>query len=305
LWIQKFVKFIKKNILDDETLSIAFMEFDLPHSKLHYALFGMPAFLVVTLDNELKVLRSNNPPLMVYTDNIHINTLDSSLFTKMLCYTDGLSESFTKDNILYGALMREDFVNSTCIEDFNERVRQNIGTGDDDLTYVYVEKLETHKNFETLQVKSNYEGIEEALHIIFAYLQKYELTSKCSSEVSLALSELLLNALEHGSFGINKEIKNLLIEQNIFEQEMERLEEKNQSKIIEIHYGIVPSGSKQLFEATITDTGEGFDTRILKNIVINAANFNGRGLIIVKKLLDHFYFNEKGNAITIQKFLKL
>lgn len=305
LWIKKFVKFMKKNILDDETLSIAFMEFDLVHSKLHYALFGMPAFLVVTLENELKVIKSNNAPLMIYTDDVHINTLDSALFSKMLCYTDGLSESFTKENVLYGSLMREDFVNSPGIEDFNERVRQNIGKGDDDLTYIYVKKLETRKNFETLHVKSNYEGIEEALHRIFAYLKKYELPTKCSSEVSLALSELLLNALEHGSFGINTQQKNLLIEQNIFEQEMERLAQNNQHKTIEIHYGIVPSGNRQLFEATISDMGEGFDTRILKNIVINAENFNGRGLIIVKKLLDHFYFNEKGNAITIQKFLQL
>jgi len=62
-------------------------------------------------------------------------------------------------------------------------------------------------------------------------------------------------------------------------------------------------GSKELFEATIKDEGEGFDPKILKNIVINGAKFNGRGFVIIRKLLDHFYFNEKGNAITIQKFL--
>ena len=44
-------------------------------------------------------------------------------------------------------------------------------------------------------------------------------------------------------------------------------------------------------------------TKVLKELVINPQNVNGRGFMIIKKLLDHFYFNEKGNAITIQKFV--
>ena len=131
------------------------------------------------------------------------------------------------------------------------------------------------------------------------------MSTKCSSEIMLTFSELLLNALEHGSFGVNRERKNYLIEHNLFDEEMMQLERQNKHKTIEIHYGIVQSGEQKMFEATITDSGKGFDTKMLKNIVINAHNFNGRGFIIIKKLLDHFYFNEKGNAITIQKILKL
>lgn len=119
----------------------------------------------------------------------------------------------------------------------------------------------------------------------------------------LTFSELLLNALEHGSFGVDKARKNYLIEHNQFDDEMLRLEQLHHNKKIKIVYGIIPNGKRELFEATISDQGEGFDTMVLKNIVINAEKFNGRGFVIIRKLLDHFYFNKKGNAITIQKFI--
>jgi len=53
----------------------------------------------------------------------------------------------------------------------------------------------------------------------------------------------------------------------------------------------------------LTESEKDRSTDLLKNIVINAEKFNGRGFVIIRKLLDHFYFNKKGNAITIQKFI--
>ena len=302
-WIKKFVKFMKKNLMSEELLSIAFIEFDLKASKLHYALFGMPAFLLETLDHQLEMVKSNNPPMMVCTDDICINTISSLSYTKMLCYSDGLSESFTKDAVPYGRSMKKDFLDSSCVEDFHQMVRNNIGTGDDDLTYIYMQKIAVPDTFEKLSFESTYDAIEDVLHTLSSYFKTHYVNSKCSSEIILTLSELLLNALEHGSFGVNKERKNYLIEHNLFEEEMVRLEAIHKHKTIELLYGVLDSGNRTLFEATICDQGEGFDTQVLKNLVLNADNFNGRGFVIIKKLLDHFYFNEKGNAITIQKFL--
>lgn len=304
-WIKKFVKFIKTNLMDDELLSISFLELDLRNSRVYYALCGMPSLLALNKEGALIVIKSNNPPMMSFTDMVHIDMMPTGSLAKLLCYSDGLSESFTQEEKPYALKMREDFVASLGVEDFHGKVHRAIGNGDDDLTYVYVQKLNFHDEFETLQVESGYEAIENALHVIALYLKPYEMSSKCSSEIMLTFSELLLNALEHGSFGVNRERKNYLIEHNLFDEEMMQLESQNKYKIIEIHYGVVQSGEGKMFEATITDSGKGFDTKMLKNIVINAHNFNGRGFIIIKKLLDHFYFNEKGNAITIQKILKL
>ena len=303
VWIKKGLKFLQKNLFDEEIMSIVLIEYDIHESILKYASCGMPAFFILSETNEFQAIRSNNPPLSIFTENVRIVTLPSVPIAKMLCYSDGLSESHTADGKLYASYLKEDFIDSICVKDFRDKVNARIGKGDDDLTYVYIQKLALSKSFETLRIFSTYEAIDEALTTISQYLKAHSVDSKTLSQIMLTLSELLLNALEHGSFGVDKIRKNYLIENNLFDDEMVRLEKLHQHKKIKITYGIIPNGKRQLFEATISDQGEGFDTMVLKNIVINAEKFNGRGFVIIRKLLDHFYFNKKGNAITIQKFI--
>lgn len=303
VWIKKTLKFLQKNLFDEEIMSIVLIEYDIQESIIKYASCGMPTFFILSEKNEFQAIRSNNPPLSIFTENVRTMSLPSVPIAKMLCYSDGLSESSTSDGKLYASYLKEDFIDSICVKDFRDKVSARIGKGDDDLTYVYIQKLARSKEFETLRIASTYEAIDESLTTISQYLKEHDVDSKTLSQIMLTLSELLLNALEHGSFGVDKAHKNYLIEHNLFDDEMARLEKLYQHKKIKITYGIIPSGKRQLFEATISDQGEGFDTMVLKNIVINAEKFNGRGFVIIRKLLDHFYFNKKGNAITIQKFI--
>ena len=303
VWIHKTLKFLQKNLFDEEIMSILLMEYDVNDSVIKYASCGMPAFFIVRESGELETIRSNNPPLSIFTDTVKITTLPSSLISKMLCYSDGLSESVTNEGVLYATCLKEDFRDSICVKDFRDKVSMRIGKGDDDLTYIYIHKLEIPKAFKVLRILSTYEAIDEALHTVAQYLREHQVDSKTSSQIMLTFSELLLNALEHGSFGVDKARKNYLIENNLFDEEMLRLEALHQSKKIKISYGIIPNGKRELFEATISDQGKGFDTMVLKNIVINSEKLNGRGFVIIRKLLDHFYFNKNGNAITIQKFI--
>jgi anti-sigma regulatory factor (Ser/Thr protein kinase) len=296
VWIKKTLKFLQKNLFDEEIMSIVLIEYDIQESIIKYASCGMPTFFILSEKNEFQAIRSNNPPLSIFTENVRTMSLPSVPIAKMLCYSDGLSESSTSDGKLYASYLKEDFIDSICVKDFRDKVSARIGKGDDDLTYVYIQKLARSKEFETLRIASTYEAIDESLTTISQYLKEHDVDSKTLSQIMLTLSELLLNALEHGSFGVDKAHKNYLIEHNLFD-------ELYQHKKIKITYGIIPSGKRQLFEAMISDQGEGFDTMVLKNIVINAEKFNGRGFVIIRKLLDHFYFNKKGNAITIQKFI--
>lgn len=303
VWIKKALKFLQKNLFDEEIMSIVLIEYDIHESSIKYASCGMPTFFILSEKNEFQAIRSNNPPLSIFTEEVRIVTLPSVPIAKMLCYSDGLSESHTADGKLYASYLKEDFIDSICVKDFRDKVSARIGKGDDDLTYVYIQKIARSKEFETSRISSTYEAIDDALTTISHYLKVRDVDSKTLSQIMLTLSELLLNALEHGSFGVDKIRKNYLIENNLFDDEMVRLEKLHQHKKIKITYGIIPNGKRELFEATISDQGEGFDTMVLKNIVINAEKFNGRGFVIIRKLLDHFYFNKKGNAITIQKFI--
>ena len=303
VWINKTLKFLQKNLFDEEIMSILLVEYDIHASVIKYASCGMPAFFIISEKDEVQSIRSNNPPLSIFTESVHVHTLPSIPIAKMLCYSDGLSESTLNDGKLYASCLKEDFIDSTCVKDFRDQVRTRIGKGDDDLTYIYIQKLEISKSFKVIRIPSTYEAIDNALLEVTHFLKAQYVDSKTASQIMLTLSELLLNALEHGSFGVDKARKNYLMEHNLFDEEMLRLEAVNQHKKIKITYGILPNGKRKLFEATISDQGEGFDTMVLKNIVINAEKFSGRGFVIIRKLLDHFYFNKKGNAITIQKFI--
>lgn len=302
-WNQKTLKFLHKNLFDEEIMSIVLIEYDIHRSVVTYASCGMPPFFIMSESGEVHTIRSNNPPLSLFIDAIKSSTLPSFPIAKMLCYSDGLSESFLSNSTLYASYLKRDFCSSICVKDFRDIVDSRINKADDDITYIYIQKSELPKAFETIRIHSTYEAVDETLQKMADYLKEHHVNSKVSSQIILTLSELFLNALEHGSFGVDKARKNYLIENNLFDDEMIRLEKENQHKKIKITYGIIPNGSRDLFEATISDQGEGFDTMVLKNIVINADKFNGRGFVIIRKLLDHFYFNKKGNAITIQKFI--
>jgi len=302
-WIAKMIRFIQRNLHDEEIMCIMLIEFDIKHALVHYASCGMPAFLIHTQDDTILNIKSNNPPLGCYTDEVDIKSLVSTQMKKMLCYTDGLSESFTQENVPYGFRLSDDFIKAISATDFRHKVKQILGKGDDDLTYVYIEKVPKNRAFKMLFIPSTYEAVDEALQSLAQYFKENRVGTKCSSELILTFSELLLNSLEHGSFGVDKSLKNYLIENDLFDEEMVRLEALHQDKMIRIEYGILVNADTPLFEAVICDEGEGFDTQVLKNLVINPQSVNGRGFVIIKKLLDHFYFNEKGNSITIQKFL--
>ena len=303
VWINKTLKFLQKNLYDEEIMSILLVEYDIHQSVITYASCGMPAFFIISEKDEVQSIRSNNPPLSIFTESVKVNTLPSIPIAKMLCYSDGLSESTLSDGKLYASCLKEDFINSRGVKDFRDKVRERIGKGDDDLTYIYIQKLEISKAFKVIRIPSTYEAMDTALLELTHYLKAQHVDSKTSSQIMLTLSELLLNALEHGSFGVDKARKNFLMEHNMFDEEMLRLEKVHHPKKIKIMYGILPNGKRQLFEATISDQGKGFDTMVLKNIVLNVEKFSGRGFVIIRKLLDHFYFNKKGNAITIQKFI--
>ena len=86
-------------------------------------------------------------------------------------------------------------------------------------------------------------------------------------------------------------------------KDVKKLEKKYKNREIVVSYIIKEENGSKVLIARIDDGGKGFDTRNLRKLVISPQYFNGRGIMIIKKLLDRFYYNEKGNMITIRKFL--
>lgn len=302
-WIKRYIGHMKQELLDNEMLAIFFGSYSRKKRKFTYASFGMPAFLTVSEDNQFAKIKSNNMPINKYTDEFNVSSTNVKNVRKALFYSDGLCESCMENGDFYREKMYKDFHESANIVDFMSRVKSSLPVEEDDLSYFYIDTISCNKNLIIRNIKANREDIDKVLHEVSSYVREEGVSIKNLSEMSLALTEILTNVLEHGIFAIDKDKKNYLIEKGEFDGYIADLEEKHKDDEITLRYKTKQEGNSKIFVARVEDHGEGFDTRVLKNLVSNSHNFNGRGIMIIKKLLDRFYYNEKGNALTIRKFL--
>lgn len=302
-WIQKYIDFIKHELLDNEMLSIVFGMFNKRTAKISYASFGMPAILLKTVSDDFIKLKSNNMPISQFTEDFQTSKFDVKNVKKVLIYTDGLCENRLSNGEFYKNYMYEDFLEAECISDFLNKVQGRFKVSQDDRAFFYIDTLDLYKNWKEYKIHGSREEITTVLNSIKEALDKEQAKPKEASEVILAMSEVLLNAVEHGIYGIDKATKAKLIEDGIFDESLDMLECQNTDKYIDIVFNIEMTRRGKLFRAKITDPGQGFDVCSLRQLVVNPKSFNGRGIMIIKKLLDRFYYNEKGNSITIRKLI--
>jgi anti-sigma regulatory factor (Ser/Thr protein kinase) len=71
---------------------------------------------------------------------------------------------------------------------------------------------------------------------------------------------------------------------------------------IEVH--INEKDSVDIYRVDVKDEGDGFDTKIMKNQYLKKELYSGRGLVMVSKMVDAFYYNQIGNKVILKKFQK-
>ncbi len=122
--------------------------------------------------------------------------------------------------------------------------------------------------------------------------------------LKLCIRELLINAMEHGNFGISFDEKSeALLNGTYIQILIERQKDFiNSKKQITVEYSLTPDK----IEIIITDEGNGFDhKKVLARTIdeeFNGTLSNGRGIALSKKFLDSIVYNEKGNSVHIIKF---
>ena len=145
--IEKLLEFIAPNLLEDEVVSATFFYFNANNDSLEYAMFSMPAFLcMMDGDDTVVKMRSNNPPLTAYTQNVNITTIDSKKINKLLVFSDGLNENSVEDSKeFYGKYLLEDFTEADTLEEFEEKRAQKVVVQEDDITYIFIKAEERRK----------------------------------------------------------------------------------------------------------------------------------------------------------------
>jgi CheY-like chemotaxis protein/anti-sigma regulatory factor (Ser/Thr protein kinase) len=304
--IEKYIEFIKNEILEDESISILFALYDLKEQILDFASFGMPAVLLQKNNDEIEKIKSNNLPIMKYTDSYETESYFVGDIKKFLFYSDGLVESRVKEDGLYMEYIKEDFNNSACLNGFISKVQSRVESFDDDVTIFYISKnSDTTEEPKEFLINSRLSEIDKVIEDVQNYFERFTCSQEYKQQFVSALYELIVNAYEHGNFAVSYDMKQRLLESGEYEDYLIAKEkELADKKKIRIKLFSSKKDTKRCITAQICDEGDGFDTIIFKNRYISEEIFHGRGLAIAKKMVDSLYYNEKGNKVLIKKFFE-
>lgn len=157
------------------------------------------------------------------------------------------------------------------------------------------EMLHRKRSFDLVQIlKCSFQTLEEA-----EGLSSFLANFFPEPERSLSgISELLINAVEHGNLSISYELKSQLVAENRWQQEIEkRLADASfhDKKAI-----VIFERKENTYYLQVTDEGGGFDWKQFLEVDPSRATHNhGRGIAMANMLsFDKLVYNEKGNQVT-------
>ena len=120
-----------------------------------------------------------------------------------------------------------------------------------------------------------------------------------ADKVAMGLSELMVNAIEHGNLGIGYDQKSELRKQDLWESEINKRLELPENKDTFASIDVLNNGGN--VEYTITDQGEGFDwSDYLDFNTERVMDNHGRGIAMANKLyFSKLEYQGKGNIVTV------
>lgn len=128
----------------------------------------------------------------------------------------------------------------------------------------------------TFKIKSNIKEISPVLKEIVDCLKQDRINTGIIHDIKLATEEAVINAMKYG----NKFQENLPV-------------------MINFEY------SRDKISISVEDKGEGYDHTKVPDPTLdkNIERGHGRGLFLIKKLMDELRFNKRGNRIEMVKYL--
>lgn len=117
--------------------------------------------------------------------------------------------------------------------------------------------------------------------------------------LKIGIEEMIVNAVEHGNLGISFAEKAAAIEAGTLRELLaERLKGAGAAKVVTVASRL----TRERFEITISDGGEGFNWRALPGVEAgNLLAYSGRGIFLTKIYFDEVRYNERGNEVTLVK----
>lgn len=297
-FLMKFIEYSKKHLSEEEALCAIFALLDLSDRKFHVVNFSMPPVLVETCQGQIISINTKNLPIMVFTNQYRKEVIDISNARKILLCSDGFYHT------TYMKSIERDFLDSPLRADLYGKFREKVKEIDDDITFLFLKKFDNiPKWHEKFVVEAKLDKITRVSSEIELLLTTKGYDPIFIIELVNALSEVLMNAYEHGCLELDGKSKQRLLKQGLYESYLLELE-KNVDRKISIEIGEFEESGERFVIFTVEDEGKGFDTSIIKETVRNIELLHSRGIAMVKGLVDEIYYNDKGNQVTIIKRVK-
>ena len=300
LW--NYLEYIKKFLLDDEMLSLIVVEFDKEREVANIANFAMPPAILLDKDLQLHKINGLNLPVSKYLDSVEVQKVDMKGFNKFLLASDGIYETLTKDKRLSYTYIHQDLKEATFEFEFEKRFFDRIEYQDDDVTFLMLSRVSLSSSLvKKFTIEAKFEKVRKAHQDIEHYIKTFfDPDSAKLTQLSYALYELLFNAYEHGSLGVNSEQKQKHIAQDSYIDYLKSIENEHFNLIhINLYY------YKGYVVVAIEDEGPGFDLNKLRmEYLVENTKFSGRGIKSSVKMVDSIFFSFKSNEVIVIKDIK-
>jgi len=306
--IASFCHFIQKQLLDDELLCVAFLDFDIKNNMMRIANYGMPPILIEK-NGVVDGIRPNNPPIMAFLATQEIDDFSLADISKIAMYSDGLNESPTKEGKPYSKNIEQDFKETVLMRQFLRFFESKVEKLDDDMTLIYISKSLFTENIYSQKVEID-SKLSEVIHLnkeIEKTFDLLDINERDSAEALLVFGELLMNAFEHGALSLSPSEKQKLIEEDRYEEFLSSFDNSQDIKKITVELIISKTKNERIMlEIGIEDPGNGFEfSEALKTIYIEDGDkYSGRGVWMANDITDGIFFSETGNKTTFFKTVK-
>ena len=291
---------------------------------------GMPPLLI--LDGETNQIKhhveSNSVPLGVI-DNLNSRGIAQSfpLFAadKLVFYSDGLTEAWSEEDVEFGQARLEQTIRNASSDDvFNNILTQlelfcGARAQSDDVTLIeitctqdLIPPLEAHADIKpkahhfdsggewaySLTLKDNRLRQTNPVPIIIGQVMEMEGIEDERQSLFTVLTELYVNALDHGVLGLDSALKSDPIGFAQYFQEREQRLDNLQSGQVSFYLNVEQNEGSRSMKIRIEDSGKGFD---YQNQPIMMAQENtdlaGRGIMLIKNLCESLTYLEGGNVV--------
>jgi CheY-like chemotaxis protein/anti-sigma regulatory factor (Ser/Thr protein kinase) len=154
----------------------------------------------------------------------------------------------------------------------------------------------------TYELENQIEAIPSFIDELFRWTAG-EISEGGRQELGIALRELIVNAIEHGNLGLTFAEKTKALEGDGLDAVLRA--RQGDPQIAERRVTVTATLEGRRLRVTIADEGDGFNWRDLPSSTeeLSLLSLHGRGVVLAQIAVDTLTYNDRGNAVTVEKVL--